>query len=84
MKIDKNSVYWRIFGDIWTFFKLHMENTVHDEKLLIEDSKALYKQYESLPEGKFAQELIFSCMREIDRVTHTNTLTSKKEVVFNE
>ena len=67
MKVDKNSVYWRLFSDLWVFFKLHMESTTRDGKRLISDAEALYGQYESLPQADFAQELVFSCMREVDR-----------------
>ena len=67
MKIDKNSVYWRLFGDIWTFLKLHMESTTKDEKRLISDATALYKQFASLPQADFVKEILYAVCREIDR-----------------
>ena len=67
MKIDKNSVYWRLFSDLWVFFKLHMEIPIKDEKRLISDAEALYGQYESLPQADFAKEILYAVCREIDR-----------------
>ncbi len=67
MKIDKNSVYWRLFGDIWTLFKSNMEMPIKDEKRLISDATALFRQCESLPQADFVKEILYAVCREIDR-----------------
>lgn len=67
MKIDKNSVYWRIFGDIWTLFKSNMEIPIKDEKGLISDATAVFRQYQNTQAADFAKEILYAVCREIDR-----------------
>lgn len=66
----KQTVYWQIYGDAFTFHKRHSQVREDDEywEQVVEEAGALYKKYEALPECEFAKQLLLTVLNELERI----------------
>ena len=66
----KNTVYWKIYGDVFAFHKKFAEVQESDEywSAVVDEASALYKRYESVPEKEFAKQLILTVLDELERI----------------
>lgn len=66
----KNSIYWKIYADIWGFHKKFADVKGDDSywEQAVNDAGELYKKYENHPEGEFAKKLILNILDELERV----------------
>lgn len=65
----KESIYWKIYGDIFALHKKYVEPIDADEFWgeLVAESNNIYKKYKDLPEGEFAKALLLAVAAEIER-----------------
>lgn len=66
----KSTVYWKIYGDVFAFHKKFAEVREDDEywQQVVDGASALYKKYESVPEGEFAKSLVLCILDELERI----------------
>ena len=66
----KNTVYWKIYGDVFAFHKKFAEVREDDSywSAAVDEASALFKRYESVPEGEFAKQLILTVLDELERI----------------
>lgn len=65
----KDSIYWKIYADIWGFHKKYADVKGDDSywEQVVHDAGELYKKYENQPEGEFAKKLILNILDELER-----------------
>lgn len=70
----KDSIYWKIYADIWDFHKKYADVKGDDSywEQVVNDAGELYKKYENQPEGEFAKKLILNILDELERVFKRN------------
>lgn len=70
----KDSVYWKIYADIWGFHKKFADVREDDEywEQMVSDAGELYKMYEKQPEGEFAKQLVLNILDELERIYRRN------------
>lgn len=70
----KDSIYWKIYADIWGFHKKFADVKSDDSywEQVVNDAGELYKKYENQPEGEFAKKLILNILDELERVFKRN------------
>ena len=70
----KDSVYWKIYADIWGFHKKFADVREDDEywEKVVNDAGELYKKYEKRLEGEFAKKLTLDVLDELDRIYRRN------------
>lgn len=66
----KNTVYWKIYGDVFAFHKKFAEVREDDPywQQVVDGAGAIHKRYESVPEGEFAKQLILTVLDELERI----------------
>lgn len=66
----KNTVYWKIYGDVFAFHKKFAEVREDDEywERVVNASGEVYEKYKTLPEGEFAKQLILTVLDELERI----------------
>ena len=66
----KQTVYWKIYGDVFAFHKKVAEVQESDEywSAVVDEASALYKKYENIPEKEFAKQLILTVLDELERI----------------
>ena len=72
----KESIYWKIYGDIFTLHKQFSDPVDADEfwSELVAESNNIYKKYKDLAEGEFAKDLLLAVAAEIERNYRARTL----------
>lgn len=70
----KDSVYWKIYADIWGFHKKFADVREEDEywEQVVNDAGELYKKYEKRLEGEFAKQLVLNVLDELERIYRRN------------
>lgn len=66
----KQTVYWKIYGDVFAFHKKYAEVREDDEywERVVNVSGEVYEKYKTLPEGEFAKSLILCILDELERI----------------
>lgn len=66
----KDSIYWQIYGDIWSFHKKYCDIKESDEywDSVVNEGGSIYKKYAGEPEGEFAKQLILCVIDELERI----------------
>ena len=66
----KNTVYWKIYGDVFAFHKKFAEVREDDPywQQVVDGASAIHKRHESVPEGEFAKQLILTVLDELERI----------------
>ena len=66
----RDSIYWQIFGDVWTFFKKYADVRADDEywQGVVNEADELYKKYKGQQEESFAKCLILDVIGELESV----------------
>ena len=66
----KDSIYWQIFGDVWTFFKKYADVQADDEywQTVVDEADKLHEKYKGKPEEGFAKCLILDVISELESV----------------
>lgn len=66
----KQTVYWKIYGDVFAFHKKYAE--VREDDLywssLVDEASELYGKYENVSEKEFAKQLILTVLEELERI----------------
>lgn len=75
----KDSVYWHIYGDIWSFHKKYCDIKESDEywDSVVSEGGSICKKYADKPEGEFARQLVLTVVDELDR-TYRRDRNEKK------
>lgn len=70
----KDSVYWKIYADVWGFHKKFADVKGDDSywEQVVNDAGELYKKYEKRPEGEFAKKLTLDVLDELERIYRRN------------
>lgn len=65
----KETVYWKIYGDIFALHKKFSEPVESDEfwNALVAEADSLCRKYRASPEGEFAKKLLLAILEEIER-----------------
>ena len=65
-----NSVYWKIYGDIWNYHKQFADIQESDEYWdnVVKFAGEVYRKYEGKPEGEFAKSLVLIVVDELERI----------------
>ena len=73
----RNSIYWQIFSDTWSFFKSHMPPPDVDDSEAWDEITGeignLMDTFRPLPQGPFAVALFVSVLDELDRLARTTS-----------
>lgn len=66
----KNTVYWKIYGDVFAFHRKYAEVKEDDEywQQVVDEASVLYKKYESVSEKEFSKQLILTVLDELERI----------------
>lgn len=66
----KNTPYWQIYADVFTFFKSSMPVRNDDPywQQVVDNADALYRKYEKADQAEFAKTEIFSVIDELERI----------------
>lgn len=67
----KDSIYWRIYGDVWNFHKEYVGVRKDDEHWddVTEAAEEIRRKYKGRPEGEFVIQLLLSVIEELERVS---------------
>lgn len=72
----KNSEYWFIFRDTWTFFKdalpVHPKNDGEYWKRIADQTIAIGKQYKETKQYDLAATLVLATLRELEAIADRN------------
>lgn len=65
----KDSIYWKIYGDIWNYHKQFADIQESDKywDAVIDEGSSIYKKYANMPENEFAKQLVFCVIDELQR-----------------
>lgn len=65
----KDSTYFQVYGDIWSFHKKYYDVQESDEywDSVISDGSSVYKKYIGKQECEFAKQLVFCVIDELQR-----------------
>lgn len=65
----KDSIYWRIYSDVWGLHKKYAGVQESSEYWdgVVESSELVYKKYKCKPEGEFAKQLLLCVVNELER-----------------
>ena len=80
----KDSIYWRIFGEIWSYFKRHMEADQIDWQKAVDEARAFGCTYENTPQFPLVKALIFAAQDEMERVDVRKTDNSNRRQTYRE
>lgn len=66
----KQTVYWKIYGDVFAFHKKFAEVQESDEywSAVTNEASALYRKYENVSEKEFAKQLLLTVLDELERI----------------
>lgn len=75
----KESIYWKIYSDIWNFHKKYYDVQESDQfwDSVISEGSSIYKKYADKPEGEFAKNLVLNVIDELER-TYRRDRNEKK------
>ena len=76
----RNSVYFQISSETWSFFKssLPVQSNNHYWDKVLADGEAITKKYAKTPQAEFAKDQVFSVINELDRVRRAGSFASLK------
>ena len=66
----KNTVYWKIYADVFAFHKKFAEVREDDPywSAVTNEASALYRRYEDTPENEFVKSLTLCVLDELERL----------------
>lgn len=70
----KDSIYWKIYGDVWNYHKKFADIQESDEYWddVVETAGEVYRKYEGKPEHEFAKSLILNVVDELEGIYRRN------------
>lgn len=76
----KESIYWQIYSDIWSFHKKYCDVREDDAywEAAVDESSIIYEKYKEKPEREFAKRLIITVAKELERVGEVKNGAKKK------
>ncbi len=66
----KDSIYWQIYGDIWSFHKNYADVQTDDSywDSVVSECGSICKKYMGKPENEFAKSLVLNVVDELERI----------------
>lgn len=74
----RNSAYFQISSETWSFFKSSLPVQSNDRywASILAEGEKITKKYEGTPQAEFAKDQVFSVINELDRIRKAGSLES--------
>lgn len=76
----RNSAYFQISSETWSFFKSSLPVQSNDRywASILAEGEKIVKKYESTQQAEFAKDQVFSVINELERIRKAGSFTSLK------